>query len=247
MSPISQATVNALIQPNPGGADQQRDVAVLGALAPELHGQRGDLQLEVIDEPQADLDVPAPRIGDLQTVQQLAAGVPEQIRDRARVPEGDQRGVDAVLQRRAVPDQVQPEARQLALAADARVGQPDLGDQVARRQRGQYARVDLVGLARQRGQALTLVASAISTSQPCSSSRSCTNRAPFIDSITPRTAGAHIAALAAKPRRPSASGGDAHSSTISPADDNRQTSTLRRLKSNPACNMNTGLLGLASR
>jgi hypothetical protein len=35
---------------------------------------------------------------------------------------------------------------------------------------------------------LTLAASAISTSQPSSSNRSCTNRAPVIDSITPRTA-----------------------------------------------------------
>jgi hypothetical protein len=34
---------------------------------------------------------------------------------------------------------------------------------------------------------LTRCASAISTSQPCASSASCTNRAPFIDSTTPRT------------------------------------------------------------
>jgi hypothetical protein len=94
---------------------------------------------------------------------------------------------------------------------------------------------------------LTLTASAISTSQPCPSSRSCTNRAPFIDSITPRTAGPYIAALAASPRSPSASGGEAHSSTISPAGETKQTSTFRRLRSNPACNMKTGLLELAPR
>jgi hypothetical protein len=68
-----------------------------------------------------------------------------------------------------------------------------------------------------------------------------------VDSITPRTAGAHTAARAARPRSPSPSGGEVHSSTISPAGETRQTSTLRRLKSNPACNMKTGLLGLASR
>jgi hypothetical protein len=94
---------------------------------------------------------------------------------------------------------------------------------------------------------LTFCASAISTSQPCSSSVSCTNRAPFIDSITPRTSSACMPARRASPRNPSASGGEAHSSTISPASEIRQTSTLRRLRSSPACNMNTGLLELAPR
>jgi hypothetical protein len=83
--------------------------------------------------------------------------VAEQIRDRARVPEGDQPGVDAVLQRRAMTNEVQPETGELALATDVRVRQPDLGDQVAGRQRRQDARVDLVGLARQRRQALDLL------------------------------------------------------------------------------------------
>jgi hypothetical protein len=77
---------------------------VFGALALELHGQLRDLRLEVIDQPEADVDVVPPRVGDLQAIQQLAAGVAEQIGDRARVPEGDQRSVDAVLQRRAVAD-----------------------------------------------------------------------------------------------------------------------------------------------
>jgi hypothetical protein len=57
--------------------------------------------------------------------------------------EGDQRGVDAVLQRGAVAHQVQPEARELALAADARVGQPNLRHEIAGRQGGQHTRVDL--------------------------------------------------------------------------------------------------------
>ena len=55
---------------------------------------------------------------------------------------------------------------------------------------------------------LTFCASAISTSQPCSSSVSCTNRAPFIDSITARTRLPRQRARA-RPRRPSASGGAA--------------------------------------
>jgi hypothetical protein len=84
---------------------------VVGALALELDRQPRDLQLEVVDELQADVDVASPRVGDGEALEQLAAGMPEQIRDRARVTEGDQRGVDAVLQRGAVANQVQPKAR----------------------------------------------------------------------------------------------------------------------------------------
>jgi hypothetical protein len=83
--------------------------------------------------------------------------VAEQIADRARMPEGDQRRVDAVLERGAMTHQVQPEARELALAADRRVGQPDRRHQVALREHRQHVRVDLVGLARQRRQALDLL------------------------------------------------------------------------------------------
>jgi hypothetical protein len=57
------------------------------------------------------------------------------------VAEGHQRRVDAVLQRRALTDEVQPEARELALAADARVGQPDRWHQIALRK----VRQNLVG------------------------------------------------------------------------------------------------------
>jgi hypothetical protein len=51
--------VEGVDPPQARGGDQQQDIAVLGALALELHGQLGDLQLEVIDQPQADLDVGA--------------------------------------------------------------------------------------------------------------------------------------------------------------------------------------------
>jgi hypothetical protein len=84
---------------------------------------------------------------------------------------------------------MQPKTRQLALATNRRVRPPDLRDQVTRRQRGQPLASILSVLPANAANPLTLVASAISTSQPCSSSRWCTNRAPFIYSITPRTAG----------------------------------------------------------
>jgi hypothetical protein len=51
-------------------------------------------------------------------------------------------------------DQLQPQAGLLALAAHRRVGQPDRRHQVALREHRQDARVDLVGLARQRRQTL---------------------------------------------------------------------------------------------
>jgi hypothetical protein len=123
---------------------------------------------------------------DLETVPQLAAGDTEQVGDRAGVPEGDQHCVDPVFEHRAVLHQMQPEPSQLALAPDRRVGQPDLGDQVSW-ESTEDASVDLVGLAGQRPQALDLGRIGDRTTQPSSSSASCTKRAPLINSITPRT------------------------------------------------------------
>ncbi|MEA2613358.1 MAG: hypothetical protein QOI52_1317 [Chloroflexota bacterium] len=54
MSPISEAHGLGVDPSQAGSADQQRDVAVIGALALGLDGQVRDLQLEVIDQPQAD-------------------------------------------------------------------------------------------------------------------------------------------------------------------------------------------------
>jgi hypothetical protein len=120
----------------------------------ELHGELGDLHFEVVDQLQADVDVAPPWVGDLKAVEQLAAGETEEVGDRARVTEGDQRRVDAVLQRGAMAHRVQPEPGQLALTADARVGQPDRRHQIAPRQLGQHPGVDAVGLASQRRQPL---------------------------------------------------------------------------------------------
>ena len=73
------------------------------------------------------------------------------------MPEGEHRGVDAVLEHRLVLDQVKAKPRLLALAADTRIGQPDRRHQVALGEHRQDARVDLVGLARQRRQPLDLL------------------------------------------------------------------------------------------
>ena len=56
---------------------------MVGADALELHGERGDLQLEIVDQPEADVDVAPPRVGDLEAVEQLAAGEAEEVGDRA--------------------------------------------------------------------------------------------------------------------------------------------------------------------
>jgi hypothetical protein len=52
---------------------------------------------------------------------------------------------------------MQPEPGQLTLLADPRIGQPDRRHQVAVAQHGQHHRVDLVGLAGQRREALDLL------------------------------------------------------------------------------------------
>jgi hypothetical protein len=52
---------------------------VIGALAAKLDGQLGDLQLEVIDQLQADVDVAAPWVRDREAIQQQAAGVAEEV------------------------------------------------------------------------------------------------------------------------------------------------------------------------
>src|ERR1700737_1100381 len=65
--------------------------------------------------------------------------------------------MDPALQRGLVLDQVQPEAGELTPLADARVGPPDRGPQVAMTEHRKNLRVDLVGLACQRRETLDLL------------------------------------------------------------------------------------------
>jgi hypothetical protein len=81
-------------------------------------------------------------------------------------------------------------------------------------------------------------ASAISTSQPACSSVSWTSRAPVIDSTTPQTGSAWTSSIRrASVLSESTSGGTTSWSRCSPSPESRQTSSFRRLRSNPACNM----------
>ena len=157
MSPISHATVNEVIHPNPGARHQDRDVAMIGARATQLLRDLSDPRLEIVDQHQAGVDVRAPRLGDVELLEESAARDAEQVGHVALVAERDQRGVHPVLQRRAVLDQMQPPAGDLPLAAQLDRGQPDRRHQVPERQLGQHPRVDLVRLARQRRQPLDLL------------------------------------------------------------------------------------------
>jgi hypothetical protein len=129
---------------------------MVGTQRAQLLVDRLDLGLEVVHRPQARVDGRSPGLRNVEALQQLTAGDAEQVSHRAWVTKRDERRVDAVLEHRAMLDQVQPEARQLALAPDRRVGQPDLGHQITLREHGQHPSIDLVGLARQRRQALDL-------------------------------------------------------------------------------------------
>ena len=91
----------------------------------------------------ARLHVRKPWLGELELREQSPAGDPEQVGHRDLVAERDQRGMDAVLEDRAVLDQVQPPPRALALGAQLRRGWPDRRHQIPERQLRQDPGVDL--------------------------------------------------------------------------------------------------------
>jgi len=69
----------------------------------------------------------------------------------------EQDGVHALLQARAVADEVQPPAGAFAFATHGGVGQPDRRHQLAARELGQHPSVDAVGLAGERRQPFHLL------------------------------------------------------------------------------------------
>src|SRR5947209_11527351 len=86
----------------PGGGQEGRDVAVIGARATQLLRDLSDARLEVVDQHQAGVDVRAPRLGDVELLEQSAPRDAEQVGHVALVAEGDQRRMHPVLQRGAV-------------------------------------------------------------------------------------------------------------------------------------------------
>jgi hypothetical protein len=217
MSPISAAMVRGQHPSDPGRDEQQRHVGVFGAAGLELAVDLGDEALEFVDRLEAGIDRAAPWLRDLEPVKQLAAGDAEQVGDRAGMPEGDHRRMDAALQAGLVLDQVQPEARLLALAPHSRIGQPDRRHQIAMREHREDLRVDRVGLARQRRQALDLlrVGDRHLPAQPLQAVVHEPRAGHRLDHPAHRSP--HGAIRPTRPRSPSASGGAAKRPTTSPA------------------------------
>jgi len=100
-----------------GHAHEQRHVAVLGAERSQLAVDPRDLAVELVDHRDGGQHPAVPGLGKVKAPEQLSPPATEQVTDRAAVPEGQQLGVDAVLERAALVHQEQPPASPLALGA----------------------------------------------------------------------------------------------------------------------------------
>jgi hypothetical protein len=159
---------------------------VVGAEPAELALAVADLAVELVDQAQAGLERAVPRLRQIEPGEQLAAADTEQIGDRTWLAVREQDGVYALFQARARTRC----SRQRARSRSART--KGSGSQIAgtssRRESSASTQASIRSVLQASGASpFTFCASAISTCQPASSSRSCTNRAPFIDSIAART------------------------------------------------------------
>src|SRR6266496_5094932 len=142
---------------DPGHGAEQRHVAVVGAEAAQLALAVVDLAVELVDQTQAGLEGALPRLWETEPVEQLAAADAEEVGDGAGLAVCEQYGVHALLQARAVADEMQPPASAFALATHGRVWQPDRRHQLAAGELGQHPSVDAVGLAGERRQPFHLL------------------------------------------------------------------------------------------
>jgi hypothetical protein len=116
-----------------------------------------DLLVKGVDELERRRRSPAPGLGHLQALKEVASSDTEQIRERTRFTVRDEGGVDAVLERDPVSHQMQAEPSTLALGTNLRGGKPDGRHEIPARELGQHPRVDAVGLAGQGREALDLL------------------------------------------------------------------------------------------
>jgi hypothetical protein len=130
---------------------------VVGAEPAQLVFAVADLVVELVDQTETRLDRCLPRLRQSESREQLTAAHTEEIGNGAGLAVRQQHGVHALLQARAVADEMQPPACPLALGAHTRVGQPDRRHQVASCELGQHPGVDPVGLAGERCQPLHLL------------------------------------------------------------------------------------------
>src|SRR5215218_2618731 len=209
---------------------------MVGAEAAQLALTLADLTVELVDQAQAGLDRALPRLGQPELGEQPAAAETEQ-------------GLPCV-RRTACTRCLKLErwrtrcSRQRARSRSARTS--GSGSQIAgtrsRRASSASTQASIRSVLQASGASpFTFCASAISTCQPASSSRSCTKRAPFIDSIAARIGAPYRARRSVSPSRPSPSGGAAPTSSVAPSPSSRWKSRRLRLRSNPAYNIATGL------
>src|SRR5438105_2155021 len=92
----------------------------------------GDPDLEIVDQLKRGAGMSQPWLGDVKLSQKPAAGRAEEMVDGGLVTECDQRGMDPVLERGAMADQMQPPARQLPLSPNLHRRQPDRRHQIAK-------------------------------------------------------------------------------------------------------------------
>ena len=115
----------------PGTVVSSGTLGVLGPEAPQLALDGLGLSVQGVDERDAGGDVALPGLGQGESPQVLASPRSEQVAHRTGMAEGQQGGVDAGLQARALAHQVQAKAGPLALGAHERVGQPDRRHEIA--------------------------------------------------------------------------------------------------------------------
>ena len=221
----------------PGHRHEQRDVRVVGTHRPQLGLAGGDLGVELVDEAEARGERGRPGLGDRERGEELPTLRPEQVGDRDRVAEGDEGGVDPVLEGGPVADEVEPEAGPLALGPDRRVGQPDRGHEVAAGELGEHPGVDLVGLGGQGREALDLQGVG-DLDVPAGELELVVDEAGTVHRLDDR---GHLVAVPGDPgdelAEPEDLGAAAVTSIVRPSSSRTCTSSLWRDRSNPAYNM----------
>jgi hypothetical protein len=130
---------------------------MLGAEPAQFALALRDLCVELVGQAQAGLDRALPGLWQGKPREQLATAQAEEVGDGAGLAVGEQDGVHALHEGRAVAHEMQPPARPLALGANERVGQPDRRHAIAAGELGQYPGVDAIGLAGQGRQSLHLL------------------------------------------------------------------------------------------
>lgn len=96
------------------------------------------------------------RLWDVEAGKDLTAAETKQVRDGARLAEGQQRRVDAVLEHRSMANEMEAKPGPFPLGPHPRCGEPDRGHRVATAEFGEQVGVDLVGLGGQWRDALGL-------------------------------------------------------------------------------------------